>query len=93
MATCWRMLFAMPCWARRAWRYRDAFSGHGCKVEGREQHDLPGTCKKLLDEKHFAIEHVDAVVITGKAEVGPHFRRWREALGESAGRQRGKRFI
>jgi 2-C-methyl-D-erythritol 2,4-cyclodiphosphate synthase len=39
--------------------------------------------KKLLDEKHFAIEHVDAVVITEKPKLGPHFPKMREALAKA----------
>jgi 2-C-methyl-D-erythritol 2,4-cyclodiphosphate synthase len=41
--------------------------------------------KKLLDEKHFAIEHVDAVVVLEKPKLGPHFPRMREALGRALG--------
>lgn len=41
--------------------------------------------KKLLDEKRFTIEHVDAVVITEKPKLGPHFLRMREALGRALG--------
>ena len=39
--------------------------------------------KKLLDEKHFTIEHVDAVVITEKPKLGPHFPKMREALAKA----------
>jgi 2-C-methyl-D-erythritol 2,4-cyclodiphosphate synthase len=39
--------------------------------------------KKLLDEKRFAIEHVDAVVITEKPRLGPHFPKMREALAKA----------
>jgi 2-C-methyl-D-erythritol 2,4-cyclodiphosphate synthase len=39
--------------------------------------------KKLLDEKQFTIEHVDAVVITEKPKLGPHFQNMREALGKA----------
>ena len=39
--------------------------------------------KKLLDEKHFAIEHVDAVVITEKPKLGPHFPKMRETLAKA----------
>src|SRR3981189_3111217 len=39
--------------------------------------------KKLLEEKHFAIEHVDAVVITEKPKLGPHFPKMREALAKA----------
>jgi 2-C-methyl-D-erythritol 2,4-cyclodiphosphate synthase len=39
--------------------------------------------KKLLDEKQFAIEHVDAVVITEKPKLGPHFPKMREALANA----------
>jgi 2-C-methyl-D-erythritol 2,4-cyclodiphosphate synthase len=46
--------------------------------------------KKLLDEKHFAIEHVDAVVILEKPKLGPHFPRMREALGRALGVSAGK---
>jgi 2-C-methyl-D-erythritol 2,4-cyclodiphosphate synthase len=41
--------------------------------------------KKLLDEKKFAIEHVDAVVITEKPKLGPHFPKMREALAGALG--------
>jgi 2-C-methyl-D-erythritol 2,4-cyclodiphosphate synthase len=41
--------------------------------------------KKLLDEKHFVIEHVDAVVITEKPRLGPHFPKMREALAKALG--------
>src|SRR5258708_22784054 len=41
--------------------------------------------RKLLDEKHFAIEHVDAVVITEKAQLCPHFPEMREALAQTLG--------
>jgi 2-C-methyl-D-erythritol 2,4-cyclodiphosphate synthase len=41
--------------------------------------------KRLLDEKHFAIEHVDAVVITEKPKLGPHFPKMREALAKALG--------
>jgi len=39
--------------------------------------------KRLLDEKHFAIEHVDAVVITEKPKLGPHFPKMRETLAKA----------
>jgi 2-C-methyl-D-erythritol 2,4-cyclodiphosphate synthase len=39
--------------------------------------------RKLLDEKHFTIEHVDAVVITEKPKLGPHFPKMREALARA----------
>ena len=39
--------------------------------------------KKLLDEKHFAIEHVDAVVITEKPKLGPYFPKMREILAKA----------
>ncbi len=41
--------------------------------------------KKLLDEKEFVIEHVDAVVITEKPKLGPHFPKMREALARALG--------
>lgn len=41
--------------------------------------------KKLLADKNFAIEHVDAVVITEKPKLGPHFPKMREALAKSLG--------
>ncbi len=41
--------------------------------------------KKLLDEKHFVIEHVDAVVITEKPKLGPHFPEMRAALAKALG--------
>jgi 2-C-methyl-D-erythritol 2,4-cyclodiphosphate synthase len=39
--------------------------------------------RNLLDEKHFVIEHVDAVVILEKPKLGPHFPKMREALAKS----------
>jgi 2-C-methyl-D-erythritol 2,4-cyclodiphosphate synthase len=41
--------------------------------------------RKLLDEKHFAIEHVDVVVILERPKLGPHFPRMRDALAKSLG--------
>jgi 2-C-methyl-D-erythritol 2,4-cyclodiphosphate synthase len=41
--------------------------------------------KKLLDEKHFAIEYVDAVVITEKPKLGLHFPKMRETLAKALG--------
>jgi 2-C-methyl-D-erythritol 2,4-cyclodiphosphate synthase len=39
--------------------------------------------KKLLDEKKFAIEHVDAVVILEKPKLGPHFPKMQEKLAKA----------
>jgi 2-C-methyl-D-erythritol 2,4-cyclodiphosphate synthase len=39
--------------------------------------------KKLLDEKKFAIEHVDAVVILERPKLGPHFPKMREKLARA----------
>jgi 2-C-methyl-D-erythritol 2,4-cyclodiphosphate synthase len=41
--------------------------------------------KKLLDENGFRIEHVDAVVVTEKPKLGPHFPKMREALARALG--------
>ena len=41
--------------------------------------------KKLLADKNFSIEHVDAVVITEKPKLGPHFPKMREALAKTLG--------
>jgi 2-C-methyl-D-erythritol 2,4-cyclodiphosphate synthase len=41
--------------------------------------------KKLLAEKNFAIEHVDAVVIMERPKLGPHFPKMREALARALG--------
>ena len=41
--------------------------------------------KKLLADKNFTIEHVDAVVITEKPRLGPHFPKMREALAKALG--------
>jgi 2-C-methyl-D-erythritol 2,4-cyclodiphosphate synthase len=38
---------------------------------------------KLLDDKCMKIEYVDAVVITEKPKLGPHFPKMREALAKS----------
>ena len=39
----------------------------------------------MLDEKHFAIEYIDAVVILERPKLGPHFPKMREALAKSLG--------
>jgi 2-C-methyl-D-erythritol 2,4-cyclodiphosphate synthase len=41
--------------------------------------------RKLLDEKHLTIQYVDAVVITEKPKLGPHFPKMREALAGALG--------
>ncbi len=41
--------------------------------------------KRLLDAGHFAIEHVDAVVITERPKLGPHFPKMRDALAKALG--------
>ena len=41
--------------------------------------------RKLLDEKGFAIEHVDAVVILERPKLGPHFLKMRDVLAKSLG--------
>lgn len=41
--------------------------------------------KKLLADQNLAIEHVDAVVITEKPKLGPHFPKMREALAKALG--------
>jgi len=41
--------------------------------------------RKLLEEKEFAIEHVDAVVILERPKLGPHFPKMREVLAKSLG--------
>jgi 2-C-methyl-D-erythritol 2,4-cyclodiphosphate synthase len=40
---------------------------------------------KLLDDKNFSIEHVDAVVITEKPKLGPHFPRMRAIVAKALG--------
>ncbi len=41
--------------------------------------------RKLLDERHLRISHVDAIVIAEKPKLGPHFSAMREALAKSLG--------
>ena len=41
--------------------------------------------KRLLAERNFAIEHVDAIVILERPKLGPHFPRMREALAKALG--------
>jgi 2-C-methyl-D-erythritol 2,4-cyclodiphosphate synthase len=38
---------------------------------------------RLLDEKQFSIEHVDAVVILEKPKLGPHFSQMQEKLANA----------
>jgi 2-C-methyl-D-erythritol 2,4-cyclodiphosphate synthase len=40
---------------------------------------------KLLEEKRFTIEHVDAVVILEKPKLGPHFPAMREIVSDALG--------
>jgi 2-C-methyl-D-erythritol 2,4-cyclodiphosphate synthase len=40
---------------------------------------------RLLDERKFSIEHVDAVVILERPKLGPHFPKMREALAKALG--------
>src|SRR6476620_10355907 len=40
---------------------------------------------KPRDAKHQKIEHVDAIVITEKPKLGPHFPKMRETLARSLG--------
>jgi 2-C-methyl-D-erythritol 2,4-cyclodiphosphate synthase len=41
--------------------------------------------KKLLEEKKFEINWIDAVVITEKPKLGAHFAKMRETLGRALG--------
>jgi 2-C-methyl-D-erythritol 2,4-cyclodiphosphate synthase len=41
--------------------------------------------RKLLNEKKFVIEHIDAVVILERPKLGPHFPKMREILAKSLG--------
>jgi 2-C-methyl-D-erythritol 2,4-cyclodiphosphate synthase len=41
--------------------------------------------RKLLADKNLAIEHVDAVVITEKPKMAPHFPKMREILARTLG--------
>ncbi|MBS1839718.1 MAG: 2-C-methyl-D-erythritol 2,4-cyclodiphosphate synthase [Acidobacteria bacterium] len=41
--------------------------------------------RRLLDEKGFAIEHVDAIVILERPKLGPHFPRMKDVLAKSLG--------
>jgi 2-C-methyl-D-erythritol 2,4-cyclodiphosphate synthase len=41
--------------------------------------------RKLLDANGFAIVHVDAVVITEKPKLAPHFPKMRQALAKALG--------
>ena len=41
--------------------------------------------RKLLEEKKFEISWIDAVVITEKPKLGPHFPKMRETLSRALG--------
>jgi 2-C-methyl-D-erythritol 2,4-cyclodiphosphate synthase len=41
--------------------------------------------RKLLDEQRLRISHIDAIVITEKPKLGPHFPAMRAALAKSMG--------
>ena len=41
--------------------------------------------RKLVDAQDFVIEWIDAVVITEKPKLGPHFPKMREALARALG--------
>src|SRR5713101_9917966 len=55
------------------------------KLEGANSLIFLEHARKLLAEKNFTIEHVDAVVITEKPKLGPHFPKMCEALGRALG--------
>lgn len=38
--------------------------------------------RKLLDEREFTIEHIDAVVILERPKLGPHFSKMQQALAK-----------
>jgi 2-C-methyl-D-erythritol 2,4-cyclodiphosphate synthase len=61
------------------------FPDTDAKWEGANSLLILEHAKKLLDEKKFSIEHVDAVVITEKPKLGPHFPKMREALARALG--------
>jgi 2-C-methyl-D-erythritol 2,4-cyclodiphosphate synthase len=39
--------------------------------------------RKLLDERHLRITHLDAIVVLERPKLGPHFPAMREALAKS----------
>jgi len=41
--------------------------------------------RKLIDERHLRINHLDAVVICERPKLGPHFPAMRDALARSLG--------
>ena len=41
--------------------------------------------RRLLDERRLRIVHIDAVVITEKPKLGPHFPAMRDALAKTLG--------
>jgi len=41
--------------------------------------------RKLLDERHLKIEHLDVVVILERPKLGPHFPKMRDVLAHSLG--------
>lgn len=41
--------------------------------------------RKLLDERSFRINHIDAIVICERPKLGPHFPAMRAALAKSLG--------
>jgi 2-C-methyl-D-erythritol 2,4-cyclodiphosphate synthase len=41
--------------------------------------------RKLYEEKQLIIQHIDAVVITEKPKLGPHFPKMREVLAQTLG--------
>jgi 2-C-methyl-D-erythritol 2,4-cyclodiphosphate synthase len=41
--------------------------------------------RDLLQERNLRIAHIDAIVVTEKPKLGPHFPKMREVLAESLG--------
>jgi len=41
--------------------------------------------RKLLDERHLRITHLDAIVVLERPKLGPHFPAMREAVAKSLG--------
>ena len=86
MAMFWHTHCAMRFWARRdLGDIGTHFPDNDPKWKGANSLLFLEHARKLLDDKYFIIEHIDAVVILERPKLGPHFPKMREALAKAIG--------
>ena len=61
------------------------FPDHDPKWKGANSLLFLEHARKLLEERRFSIEHVDAVVVLERPRLGPHFAKMKETLAKALG--------